>query len=87
MCVCACVCAGSTGDGLSRESGGVPVCVAGGQITLRVTVKQSEEGTAPKLEVSASLGMLHVLLSPRQLGLLQAMARGIAAQGALPHAP
>ena len=75
------MCAGSTVDAFCRESGGVAIAVAGGHITLKVTLKQSDEGSAPKLEVEGSLGMLHVLLSPHQLGVLQDMAEGIAAQG------
>ena len=78
---------GSTVDAFSRESGGVPVGVVGGPITLRVTVKQSDGGSGPKLDIDASLGMLHVLLSPHQLWLLQDMAQGIAAQGALCWCP
>lgn len=58
------------------------MAVASGKITVKVTLKQCEEGSTPKLEVDASLGILHVLLSPHQLGLLQDMVEGIAAQGA-----
>lgn len=63
------------------ERCGVPVAVAGGQLTLKVTVRQSEVDAAPKLEVEGFLGTLHLLLSPHQLSLLQEMVAGIAAQG------
>ena len=75
------VCIGSTVDDFCRESGGVAIAMASGQITLKVTLKQSDEGSVPKLEVEGTLGMLHVLLSPHQLGVLKDMAEGIAAQG------
>lgn len=68
-------------DGGSSGGVGVPVAMAGGKLTLKVTIKQTEGVPGPKLEVDGFLGSLHVLLSPQQLGLLLQMARDVAGRG------
>lgn len=66
---------------LSPQLSGVPIATAGGQLSVRVKIKQNENEPGPKLEVEAFLGSLHLLLSPQQLSILTDMATGIASQG------
>ena len=59
----------------------MPIAMAGGKMTLRVTLRHTETEMAPKVEVDGFLGTLHFLLSPQQLNLLRQIAEGLAAQG------
>lgn len=52
--------------------------MAGGKLTLKVTIKQNEEEPGIKLEMEGFLGTLHLLLSPSQLSLLREMAADLA---------
>lgn len=71
----------------ANGSGGVPIAVAGGKLTLKITIKQNEMVPGPKVEVAGFLGTLHLLLSPQQLSMLQEIAEGVAAQGIIMEAP
>ena len=55
--------------------------MAGGKVTLKVTIKQNDLDSGPKFEVDGFLSTFHLLLSPQQLTLLQQIIEGIAAQG------
>lgn len=59
----------------------MPLAVAGGKVTVKVTLKQTDSDVGPKVEVEGFLGSLHLLLSPHQLNLLQEMVQGITLQG------
>ena len=58
----------------------VPIAVAGGKLSVTVTIKQSDQVPGPKLRVEGFLGSLHVLLSPQQLGSLLQLAKEVAEQ-------
>ena len=58
----------------------VPIAIAGGKLTVTVTIKQNDQVSGPKLNVEGFLGSLHLLLSPQQLGSLLQLAREVAAQ-------
>ncbi|XP_064403938.1 autophagy-related protein 2 homolog B-like isoform X2 [Halichondria panicea] len=60
---------------------GVPIAMAGGRLSVKVKIKQSENESGPKLEVDGYLSSLHVLLSPQQLAMLLEMASGLTSQG------
>ncbi len=60
---------------------GVPIAMAGGRLSVKVKIKQSESEAGPKLEVDGYLSSLHMLLSPQQLAMLLEMATGLSSQG------
>jgi hypothetical protein len=60
---------------------GISIAIATGKLTLKVTIRQAEADSSPRVEVDGFLGTLHILLSPQQLHMLQDIAESLAAQG------
>ena len=61
------------------------MAVSGGKLTVKVTIKQSEDVPGPTLAVEGFLGSLHLLLSPHKLGMLLQMAKDSFGQGQCVH--
>ncbi|ELU17929.1 hypothetical protein CAPTEDRAFT_154368 [Capitella teleta] len=65
----------------SKDNDPIKIAVLSGRQELKLKVKQSEELSGPKLELSAQVGLINVHLSPRQVHLLLEIAKGLTTPG------
>ena len=66
---------------MHSDHNGVPIVSAGGEVNVKVKIKQCENISGPKLDVDVVLGTLHLLLYPQQVHSLTELISGIISNG------
>lgn len=79
--LCVLVCVESGQESYPSTADGVPIAVAVGKLTVKVTIRQAEADAVPRVEVDGFLGTVHLLLSPQQLHTMQEIAKSLVTQG------